>query len=351
MRTARTTLKALLGRKKVTGTKSRVLILQACQKEGNYPEALQYYSALWLDYPWLLTKSIEDSFIDGLKENGLTPPEWSTADLIHRGDILYKRGLYSQAAASYQMALGLQDEGRRGTLNYKLGLCHYRLKEDQQASEAFNTALGFGVSITEAQDIYFYYARMYLRAGNDSGFRDAAMLCADLSPDSPRAVDSLYLLGVMFSQDGEYDVADAIFKWILEEDPHTARADEVLWQMGWAYFLKGDHASAITAFETLVSKHPDSTLTPQALYWMSKSYDAVGGSVSAREAEKQLEHRYPWSFYGLLASYGNTAAIKPATACPASTGTETQAFLQGPQACTRIRACTTGDADGCGGRA
>lgn len=312
------TLKALLGRKHVSGGRSRVLFLQACVKEGNYPEAMEYYRTLWLDYPWLLGKTMEDLFVTGLKENSLTQPEWGTADLIHRGDVFYGRGLFVQAAGSYRTALGLPDNGSRGGLYYKLGLCHYRLREDLPAAEAFNAALSLNVSRTEAQDIYFYYARMYLRAGNESGFRDAALSCAYLAPESPRAVDSLYLLGVMFSQDGEYDVADAIFKWILEANPHTTRVDEVLWQMGWAHYLKGDYATAGKTFERLVSKHPGSTLVPQCLYWRAKSLEAAGDPAAAREETKKLVQRYPWSFYGLLAAGGNTSSLKPSSKpCPA----------------------------------
>jgi tetratricopeptide (TPR) repeat protein len=213
------------------------LLFHACLKEGNYPEALGYYRTLWLEYPWLLGKTKEEQFIEGLKENGLTPPEWGAAEFIRRGDILYRRGLYTQAAVNYNKALELPDEATIGTLFYKLGLCHYRRKEDLAAAEAFNTALALNVSTTEAQDIYFNYARMYLRAGNESGFRDAVMSCAYLAPGSPKGVDSLYFLGVMFSQDGEYDVANAIFDWILEVSPQSTRVDEVLWQKGWAHYL------------------------------------------------------------------------------------------------------------------
>lgn len=174
----------------------------------------------------------------------------------------------------------------RADYNYAMGEALSFDGQHQKAIEAFKTVLIYD---NEAPTVHLRLAAEFVKLGMLSESLESAQTALRLKPDS---VDTLLLLGGLYSTLKDYDSAIKQYEKALTIDPDNTEAPMYL---GAVFAEKKDYPKAVKYFERLV-QNEDYTTPHMAYYYIGRIRMDQGGDVNtdlAIKAYKQALARRP----------------------------------------------------------
>lgn len=178
----------------------------------------------------------------------------SEADkLFVTGNKLYAEGKYTEAAASYQSAVKLNE--LQWAYSFNLGLAFKRLGQGPEALAAFTKAQELNPTSYGANK---ELAESLGKAGRLDEAKTYYLKAVELSPDDP---DALYNLGLLQAATGESDAAQASLQKCIALKPDYADA---YYQLGTIDIGQNKVKEAVENLEKFLALAPNHEKTPIA---------------------------------------------------------------------------------------
>lgn len=89
----------------------------------------------------------------------------------------------------------------------------------------------------------------------------------------PGLLSVLFDIATKYYSLEKYDDVVAIYKMMIEIDPHSELAAIAQRQIGWTYFASGNYDQAIEEYCKVISDFPESVQLASAQYWIAQSYN------------------------------------------------------------------------------
>jgi len=282
--------------------------LAVCQEKTNKKtDAFNNYMEIWLDFPLNEYSETAMDNLNRLSEEGVAEKFVpSPGQLYNRGDIFYNSYSYQEALDEYSTILrdyspdNLSPLLHSNTL-YKIGMCHFRLREYSKSKEYFTQSYEKNSSGTYADDSLYYMGMALANLGNDSEAISYYQKLLNLFPSSNYSDDALYRIGRIYSLSGDYANAAIYFNRIPSEYPNGDKLPEALWELGMIQYRSDDYSSAKKTFSSYSSSYRGSSLEEKGLFWQAKCYQKMGDNDSAAELYKKIVDMCSYSYYTFAA--------------------------------------------------
>lgn len=214
--------------------------------------------------------------------------------LFWKGEALYRKGDYVNAANNYRMSMA------KGGVNsnraqYGVG---YTLFQQERYSDARKEFVAFvdnsigenketiADALNRVADCYFYQ-REYEIA--DQYYK------MSISADSSVCDFPLYRSALAQGLSKKYDEKINTLKNLLEKYPNSVYAEQAFYEMGRAYLELEQPEEAIMAFDRLTVRFPKSALTRRATTEKAMVYNSIGERDKAIDTYKDIIEKYPHS--------------------------------------------------------
>jgi soluble lytic murein transglycosylase len=184
-------------------------------------------------------------------------------DRFDHGEVLFRLGRYTDAAASYA-----------------------RVKPPA----------------TEASDAAYQRARSVLYAGD--GARARALL-RELLRDFPTGEGpafALYLLADLATDEKRDAAARESFRELARRFPRHSRAPIAALRAALIAYTSGQPKTAAAELDAIVARWPNSSEVSAARYWSGRAWAAAGDTTRARARWRETATRDPVSYYGAVAA-------------------------------------------------
>lgn len=217
------------------------------------------------------------------------------ADALYwKGEALYRKGDYVNAANNYRMS---QAKGgvNSNRAQYGIGYTLFQQKRYPEARREFVTFIDNSIGENKATvadalnriaDCYFYQ-REYKTA--DQYYK------LSIAADSSACDYALYRSALAQGLSNKYEEKTNTLKTLLERYPNSAYAEQSFYEMGRAYLELEQPEEAITTFDRLTVRFPKSALTRRATTEKAMVYNSIGERDKAIDTYKDIIERYPHS--------------------------------------------------------
>lgn len=217
------------------------------------------------------------------------------ADALYwKGEALYRKGDFANAANSYRMSI-IKGGANNNRALYGIGYTLFQQKRYPEARKEFQKFIGSAIGehkevIADAQnriaDCHFYM-REYKTADQYYNM--------SIATDSTQCDYSLYRSALAQGLSNEYHNKVYTLKTLLVKYPNSVYAEQSLYEMGRAYLELEQPADAIMTFDRLTVRFPQSALTRRATTEKAMVYNSIGERDKAIETYKDIIERYPHS--------------------------------------------------------
>jgi soluble lytic murein transglycosylase len=227
-----------------------------------------------------------------------------------RADRLFDSHRNEAALAAYDraLALGLAPADRNRARQQRADTL-FRLRRYSEAIDAYR-------ALPASIEREIQRARSVARAGRPTeGAAELERLGRERRGE--RAVEALYLAGVLWDGEKEHARARELFEQVVQRLSRSGYAASARWWLGWAAYREGRLDEAVRQFEALARTDPDPISALRPRYW----------AIRARELRKdpqtaplyaELAREFPFTYYGWLAlgRAGTPVAAKPPALAP-----------------------------------
>jgi len=289
-----------------------LLLGQARERLGQWPEAVKTYQELWLRYPLhplsKEAKAAGDSLAKEKKlPGGKVPPEALFARALqfyrahlHEGGLREMEGIEGFPPNAYPGRYA----GERWIDDLYLyrGISLFRLKRYPKAAEVFNLVVRHSQHEEMAERSLFWRARTLFRMDREKESLKALSVYRKKYPRGSSLDQALYLEARICQERKEISRAVSIYREIAERFPHSALRFPAIWQSGWLLFREKDIPGALRAWDHLQALNPNSPWMEKVLYWKGRASEGMGRAREAEENYHKLLKNYPASYYGVLAA-------------------------------------------------
>jgi tetratricopeptide (TPR) repeat protein len=132
------------------------------------------------------------------------------AVLLEEGNLLFKQDQFEAALLKFVQAKAI--DASRPLVNYNLGACYFSMEKYPEAIKAFSDEL-----IVNKRDAYAYLFRGH--AYTKIGLYDNAMADAELSLQITDHAMAYYIIGLVYLNKGQYQLALDKFNAAIYKDP------------------------------------------------------------------------------------------------------------------------------------
>ena len=217
------------------------------------------------------------------------------ADALYwKGEALYRKGDYVNAANNYRMSIA------KGGVNssraqYGIGYTYFQQKRYPEARREFITFIDNSIgenktvvadALNRIADCYFYQ-REYKTA--DQYYK------LSIAADSSACDYALYRSALAQGLSDRYEEKTNTLNTLLERYPNSAYAEQSFYEMGRAYLEQEKPEEAISTFDRLTVRFPKSALTRRATTEKAMVYNSIGERDKAIDTYKDIIERYPHS--------------------------------------------------------
>ena len=217
------------------------------------------------------------------------------ADALYwKGEALYRKGEYKNAAASYRMS-ALKGGAKNNRALYGIGYTLFQEKRYAEARKEFLYFIGNAVgeekriiadALNRIADCHFYQ-RDYKSANQ---YYKLA-----LATDESDSDYALYRSALALGLSNDYAEKINTLNSLLEKSPNSVYAEQAFYEMGRAYLELEQPAEAIMVFDRQTVRFPKSALTRRATTEKAMAYNSIGEREKAIETYKDIIERYPHS--------------------------------------------------------
>lgn len=217
------------------------------------------------------------------------------ADALYwKGEALYRKGDYTNAANNYRMSM-IKGGMNSNRALYGIGYTLFQQKRYPEARKEFiafvdNSIGEYKETIADAlnrvADCYFYQ-REYRTA--DQYYK------MSIAADSSACDFPLYRSALAQGLSKRYDEKINTLKTLLVKYPNSVYAEQAFYEMGRAYLELEQPEEAITTFDRLTVRFPKSALTRRATTEKAMIYNSIGERDKAIDTYKDIIERFPHS--------------------------------------------------------
>lgn len=217
------------------------------------------------------------------------------ADALYwKGEALYQKGDYSNAANSYHMSIIKGGANSQRAL-YGIGYTLFQQDKYSEAQKAFTSFIDNSIgerketiadALNRIADCYFYQ-REYSTA--DQYYK------MSIATDSSVCDYPLYRSALAQGLSDRYDDKVITLNTLLAKYPNSAYAEQAFYEMGRAFLELEQPHEAIITFDRLTVRFPKSTLTRRATTEKAMVYNSIGERDKAIDTYKEIIEKYPHS--------------------------------------------------------
>src|SRR6478735_8104752 len=173
-----------------------------------------------------------------------------------------------------------------------IGLGRYR--EGRDALRPFLTG-----ALAEEANFHYVIATRGLKLNDE--YASLARDFVDKFPTSPFAEEVLNALASSHIIDDHDELADEVFREILQRFPSGRFAERAAWKAGWWAYRQGRFADAQQFFDKGAAQFPRSDYRPSWLYWSARAAQQAGDVETGVARLRLTATDYHNSYYGRLA--------------------------------------------------
>jgi soluble lytic murein transglycosylase len=266
-------------------------------RENRFPEARAALKQLWLRYPHSPEARDSKARLDA----AVGGESWSPTAEDHylRAQAFLSLAMQAEAVEELRRFLALAPgHPRRFDARLKLGVAHVRLKQYDQAREAFRGLVADHVQ--ESSEATVWLARVYLRQNQGDKLLDLARSAAQGSLGGDQRAMVHLFAGVWLEDQGRFDAAIDMFRQVAKLGNSASQRAEGLWRVGWGQYRTARYREAAETFRAIVELHVNG-FEPQAIYWAARA-DEREKNAGAAEQYARVCRRHMYSYYCQLAS-------------------------------------------------
>lgn len=172
---------------------------------------------------------------------------------LRKADNLYQQKKYAEALQEYQRVLA--DNQNLYQAYEKIGLCHYRLDDLENAVKYFKMMLE---KKPDSREVLINLSAIYFEKGS---LEEGMKYFKQLDEESLEDPNVFYNIGILFFGQGQTDQAIDYFKKCTARDANYLNAYN---QLAMAYLNKGDMEEAKKNFKKVIQLAPESEMAAQA---------------------------------------------------------------------------------------
>ena len=201
---------------------------------------------------------------------------------------------YSRAAHEFSLYIKEFPRDSR-TLDAKLRLAdsYYGSKNFVASSQIYKQIFHFDKKALNNPYAYYQYAQALYKANQKQEAIDEFRTLQQKFPRSEYADRSLFVVGWIYFQEGDYSEAIANYRNVLNVYPNSSLGATVYYSVGDSYFNLGKYDSAIVNYQQVLVKYPASPHVYDAVNGIQDSYVAQNHPEKAIKFIKQFVSRNP----------------------------------------------------------
>lgn len=222
-------------------------------------------------------------------------------DDFQRGFINVNAGAFTPAIAALErfLATGPTGDARGNTLLY-LGQAHLGMGNWAEAIGYLERVTAEHPNCACFGQAWLDRARLEISRGDDVAGRRLYRTFAREHPTQPLAPEALWRSALSaIAADNQLEAGIDILT-LVDAFPQSERAANALYVLGIGTMSNGLYAQAQESFARLVADYPTERWQA-ALYWLGRAYAARGNLPAAQEQWRALVKREPDTYYGILA--------------------------------------------------
>ncbi|MBW2038861.1 MAG: tetratricopeptide repeat protein [Deltaproteobacteria bacterium] len=242
----------------------------------------------------------------------LTPPlpsyGSSPQELLQVGTGAFKDGFYQVAEAQFREFLQVYPQHTHAPkVMYLLGKALYEQKKFVEAKEVFAKLLKSKTNLKGRDATYFWLARSCEEVNDLSCAKSSLLTIVKKYPQGPWYLSSLYLLGKVAFQQGQYKRSEAYLRKALKDrkiTPHLSCC--VKFWLGLTLYGQGRHKEAEGLFQKVVNSEFKEGPREEALYWLGETQIKVKKYKKGVETFHSFLEGFPHSPLTPNALYGES---------------------------------------------
>lgn len=225
-------------------------------------------------------------------------------DLYQRGYIDLMYGAWLPAVNAYSQFLAATDpasDTRYAAAVQELGQAYLGAQDTTNAIVQFDRVINAFSSSSAIGAAWLNKGRAQVVAGDSAGARRTWRTFARDYPQHELAPEALWLSANRALSDDLPLEAAIDFLALAEAFPQSSRAADALYAVGLGSYQQGLYGQASESFARLQREYPDSR-TFATIYWLGRSLQAEGKTTEANAAFQTLVDQAPDVYYGILAN-------------------------------------------------
>jgi len=244
----------------------------------------------------------------------LTPlpsPASSPQELLLVGSGAFTEGFYQVAEAQFRAFLRSYPQHIHAQkVMYLLGKALYEQKKFSEAKAVFVEVLTSQKAFRASDAVYFWLSRSCEKLDDLSSAQSNLLTLVTKYPQSPWYHPSLFLLGKISFQEGQYKRAEMYLKKSLQDrniTPSLSRSAK-FW-LGLALYEQKRYKETEDFFQEVVDSKSKEDLLEEALYWWGETLVKLQKYKRGAAVFRSLLDRFPQSSFTAHALYGESVCL------------------------------------------
>jgi soluble lytic murein transglycosylase len=229
---------------------------------------------------------------------GAAYPAPSPQSMLERATELLEGGEYALAQRELESLAPLLSSPDRDLALVEAGVARYRLRQDLTATSYFQS-LRLSSADADAQRLY-YLVECARRLKNPDILRTALDQLAKRYPASDWRLRAIIAAANYYLLQNDAASYVPLFQACYQSFPNADQAAACHWKVAFAQYLQ-DRAAAAEQFEQHLRQYPRSEKTPAALYFLGRIDETNSNWGAARACYEEITHRFPNSYYSVVA--------------------------------------------------
>jgi len=236
-----------------------------------------------------------EAAISNLSDINFRDPKFESDKVnFYLAECFYSLGKYKDAIEKFDQVSSNNDELANLSL-YGKAYCYFNQKEYATAAKYFSEYVKLFPDNVRAVDANLRLADSYYGSKN---FVASSKVYKEMFRNDKRIFNdpnAYYQFAQALYKAN--DIQDAIteFQNLQKKFPNSDYADKSLFTVGWIYFQKGNYQQAISTYRNVLAIYPNSSLAPTVFYSIGDSYFNLGQYDSAITSYQQVLTKFPTS--------------------------------------------------------
>ncbi len=256
---------------------------------GEFPQGVEQLKKLSQDYPEFERDKVnfylaENYFASGDYSNAIKRYDSVDVNSELYNSVLYGKGysyfnLKQYESASYQFSDFLKkypQDSRVNDARLRLADSYYGNKNFDAAGKIYKEMFSIDNETLNNPYAYYQYAQALYKGGAVQEALNEFNNLQTRFPESEYADESLYIIGWIHFQQGNFNESIQRYRNVLTNYPNTTLRPVILYSIGDAYFNMAQYDSAIANYQRVLDYYPGSQNVFDAVNGIQYSYIAKG---------------------------------------------------------------------------